>query len=56
MPFSVQTPLLDSDVEPSVEKLDRIVCRSGDCVEAIKKDPEFNGFLSGVIGNFEAFE
>ena len=55
LPFGVQTPLIKGDDETAEEKLDRIVCRSGDCVDDIKKDPEFDGFLSGVLSNFSDF-
>jgi hypothetical protein len=54
LPFKVQTPSLIDDSEAAESKLDRIVCRSGECVDDIKKDPEFDSFLSGVLSNFEA--
>jgi hypothetical protein len=41
----VQTPILVGDDETSSDKLDRIVCRAGDCVNNIKRDPEFDTFL-----------
>jgi hypothetical protein len=36
LPFNVQAPLVVDDAEPADAKLDRIVCRSGDCVTDIK--------------------
>jgi hypothetical protein len=51
----VQAPIVVGDDEPADEKLDRIVCRSGDCVTDLKQDPEFDSFLSQVLGNFNSF-
>lgn len=52
----MQTPLILDDREAADAKLDRIVCRSGDCVDNIKKDPEFDSFLGQVLENFEAYK
>ena len=49
LPFNVQAPIVVGDDEPADEKLDRIVCRSGDCVSDIKQDPEFDSFLGQVL-------
>lgn len=49
LPFNVQTPPLQDDQEDAATKLDRIVCRSGDCAESIKSDPEFDSFLKEVL-------
>jgi len=56
LPFDVQTPFIVNDKEGADMKLDRIVCRSGDCVGNIKKDPEFDSFLGEVLDNFEAYK
>ena len=56
LPFNVQAPLIVADDETADAKLDRIVCRSGDCVGDIKQDPEFDSFLGQVLDNFEAFK
>mmetsp|Transcript_32553 Transcript_32553/g.40342 ORF Transcript_32553/g.40342 Transcript_32553/m.40342 type:complete len:220 (-) Transcript_32553:220-879(-) len=50
LPFNVQTPPLRGDMEPAKDKLDRIVCRNGSCVQGVKKDPEFSSFLEGMLG------
>jgi len=49
LPFDIQSPPMIDDTEPAELKLERIVCRSGDCVDEFKKDPEFDDFLAGVI-------
>jgi len=49
LPFNVQTPRLRFDDEDAATKLDRIVCRSGDCADDIKTDPEFDSFLAEVL-------
>ena len=56
LPFDVQAPLIVDDEEPADKKLDRIVCRSGDCIDDIKSDVEFDSFLAQVVDNFEAFK
>jgi len=58
LPFSVQAPPVVLAGEPSEDKLDRIVARSGDgdIVATIKKDPEFNSFLDGVLKRRQALE
>lgn len=56
LPFDVQTPFIVNDKEGADMKLDRIVCRSGDCVGNIKKDPEFDSFLGKVLNNFEEYK
>jgi len=50
LPFSVQTPSVGE--EHPEEKLDRIVNRSGESVKDIKKDPEFDSFLNGILQQF----
>ena len=52
LPFDVKAPEIVIDDEAPEEKLNRIVCRNGKCVGAIKKDIEFDGFLKSVIGQF----
>ena len=56
LPFNVQTPSIVDDDEPAEEKIKRIVCRNGDCVGDIKRDPEFDSFLESVLGKFGGFD
>ena len=52
LPFAVDTPSDKS--EAPANKLERILDRTqkGD-VESVKRDPEFNAFLEGVVNSME---
>ena len=52
------TPTIVAAGEPSEDKLERIVKRGGDevNVQNLKKDPEFNSFLDGVLKRRKALE
>jgi len=56
LPFNVQAPLLQDENETPEQKLDRIVCRSGDCLNDIKQDPEFDSFIGQVLKNFDDYK
>ena len=54
LPFPVKEPRTFEDhAEDPNETLDRMRCRNGNCAEKVKKDPEFDGFISNVLGQFE---
>lgn len=50
LPFPVKTP--GQANESPNETMKRMVCRNGECVESVKNDPEFDGYLEGMIGGF----
>lgn len=52
LPFQIET--LSDDREDPADKLERILIRSKDGkVDTVKKDPEFNAFLKGVVDSIE---
>ena len=53
LPFDVATPgkKVEKKEQPN-NTLKRMVCRNGECLMTLKEDPEFNGYLEGIIGGF----
>ncbi len=53
LPFEVATPGKKvEDPETPNNTLKRMVCRNGECLMTLKEDPEFDGYLEGIIGGF----
>ncbi len=56
LPFPVKEPgVTDGSDEAPEEKLERMIERN-DSIESVKKDPEFDVFLSSVLGGFAAIQ
>ncbi len=53
LPFDVATPGKKVEkAEAPNNTLKRMVCRNGECLMTLKEDPEFDGYLEGIIGGF----
>lgn len=51
LPFHVETP--SDEAENPANKLERILNRAQGEIDSVKRDPEFNAFLSGVVKSVE---